>query len=83
MPPTALKARTGLLTPPGVTRWARSNQSADEAADWAADGAAEGAALPGLEGSGTEEDTTPLSPAHHTGDEPARGTPLPQCLNCW
>ena len=26
VPPTALKARTGELTPPGVTRWARSNQ---------------------------------------------------------
>ena len=29
VPPTALKARTGEFTPPGVTRWARSNQSAD------------------------------------------------------
>jgi hypothetical protein len=29
VPPTALNARTGEFTPPGVTRCARSNQSAD------------------------------------------------------
>src|SRR3954465_14740258 len=28
VPPTARKARTGELTPPGITRWARSNSSA-------------------------------------------------------
>ena len=29
VPPTALKARTGEFTPPGVTRWARSNHAAE------------------------------------------------------
>ena len=29
VPPTARKARTGEFTPPGMTRWARSNSSAD------------------------------------------------------
>ncbi len=29
VPPTALKALTGEFTPPGVTRWARRNQSAE------------------------------------------------------
>src|SRR3982750_686116 len=28
VPPTARKARTGEFTPPGITRWARSNNSA-------------------------------------------------------
>src|SRR3990167_6253669 len=27
VPPTARKARTGELTPPGITRWARSNKA--------------------------------------------------------
>ena len=31
VPPTALNARTGEFTPPGVTRWARANHSADAA----------------------------------------------------
>jgi hypothetical protein len=29
MPPTPQNARTGELTPPGITAWARSNQAAD------------------------------------------------------
>src|SRR4051794_22014963 len=29
VPPTALNARTGELTPPGVTAWARSNSAAE------------------------------------------------------
>jgi hypothetical protein len=31
VPPTALKARTGEFTPPGVTAWARANRAADSA----------------------------------------------------
>jgi hypothetical protein len=29
VPPTARNARTGEFTPPGITRWARSNNSAE------------------------------------------------------
>src|SRR6266702_6875001 len=29
VPPTARKARTGELTPPGITLWARANSSSD------------------------------------------------------
>lgn len=32
VPPTARKARTGEFTPPGITRWARSNSSAEAGA---------------------------------------------------
>jgi hypothetical protein len=34
VPPTALNARTGEFTPPGVTARARSNQAADSAVGW-------------------------------------------------
>ena len=56
VPPTALKARTGEFTPPGVTAWARSNQSADRGV-----GAAERVVVGG---------TQPLSPTPRTTDEP-------------
>ena len=32
VPPTARKARTGEFTPPGMTRWARSNRAAERGA---------------------------------------------------
>ncbi len=63
VPPTALNALTGEFTPPGVTRWARSNQSAE----W---GVGRGAGRPGV------ADTLAFFPTVLSGDQPPiyRGT---------
>ncbi len=69
VPPTALNARTGEFTPPGVTRWARWNQSADSPVAGAFAGEVEAA------GGGWEERTVPgtlaFSPTvHNRGNRP-------------
>ncbi len=59
VPPTALNARTGEFTPPGVTACARSKSAADRAVDCAVDRAGCGA-----DGCwGLAEFTRPFSPS--------------------
>ena len=68
VPPTALNARTGEFTPPGVTASARSKR----AADWAVGGAVGRAVEAAAVGSAV---TRAFSPAGGPDHEPGPGGP--------
>src|SRR6478735_9343074 len=72
VPPTALNARTGEFTPPGVTACARSNRAADWAVEWAVDWAVDSAVEVAAVGSAV---TRAFSPAGGPDHEPGPGGP--------